>query len=365
MATEEGKTISLNVLVDKQRNRVVFVESNNDFIDILLSFLTIPVGTVLRLARKQKQPCGIGCMDNLYQSLEDFDSELFEKESLRHMLLRPENLAGALCKRLKINIDDTELTKYYVCPQLTIDTYYSRQHASSLLSISNNEQCSCGELMSLPINLSDEKVEDGNIEDRGVFVNALKGISFTVTDDIQILPFSTETSFAHLNALGIKRMNELDEKTINVGVEEIISILRHSFLSKIPLTEVLLWKSAHEIPQISPFQSKYTAQSKSEDTANAESTKKTVTIIFCKSQNKILYAEAGEDFVEFLFSLLTLPLGSVVKLLDQNPSLGCISNLYKTVEGTGTTLARHVKTAERHRYSLRCLPLISVARANF
>ncbi|KAF6161021.1 hypothetical protein GIB67_007662 [Kingdonia uniflora] len=107
MAAKKGKTITLKVLVDKQRNRVAFVESGEDFVDILLSFLTMPVGNIVRLSRTQKQPCGIGCMDNLYPSLEDFDSKHLDKESLKPMLLRPRNPSEAICKKLKINIDDT------------------------------------------------------------------------------------------------------------------------------------------------------------------------------------------------------------------------------------------------------------------
>ncbi|KAF6161008.1 hypothetical protein GIB67_007649 [Kingdonia uniflora] len=162
---------------------------------------------------------------------------------------------------------------------------------------------------------------------------------------MQVALFSSETSFAYLNVLGIKGMNELEEKTINVGVEEIISMLRHSFLSKIPLTEVLLQKSAHEALQVSAFQLKDMVQSKSKEMVNAESTKKTLKIILNKSRNKILYAEAGEDFMDFLFSLFTPPLGFVVKLLDRTPSLGCISNLYNSVEGT--TLVKHMRTAQK------------------
>ncbi|KAF6140911.1 hypothetical protein GIB67_042324 [Kingdonia uniflora] len=60
----------------------------------------------------------------------------------------------------------------------------------------------------------------------------------------------------------------------------------------------------------------------------------TVKITIRKSNNKILFAEAEEDFVDFLFSILALPLGSVVKFLERTPNLGCISTLYKSVESS-------------------------------
>lgn len=38
--------------------------------------------------------------------------------------------------------------------------------------------------------------------------------------------------------------------------------------------------------------------------------------------NKVLFAEAGKDFVDFLFNLLSLPLGNVINLLTKNSMVG-------------------------------------------
>ncbi|XP_074289570.1 uncharacterized protein LOC141614723 [Silene latifolia] len=48
--------------------------------------------------------------------------------------------------------------------------------------------------------------------------------------------------------------------------------------------------------------------------------------------NKVLFAEAGKEFVDFLFHILSLPVGTVVKLLNVNGMVGSIGSLYKTVE---------------------------------
>jgi len=57
--------ISLKLLLGKEKNRVVFAEYDKDFIDILFSFLTLPMGTIARLLDKQSS---VGCMDKLYKS---------------------------------------------------------------------------------------------------------------------------------------------------------------------------------------------------------------------------------------------------------------------------------------------------------
>ncbi|XBI12418.1 hypothetical protein VPH35_139295 [Triticum aestivum] len=47
--------------------------------------------------------------------------------------------------------------------------------------------------------------------------------------------------------------------------------------------------------------------------------------------HRVLYAEAGKDVVDFLFSLLTLPVGTIVKLLTGDSMAGSMGNLYSSV----------------------------------
>jgi hypothetical protein len=57
-----------------------------------------------------------------------------------------------------------------------------------------------------------------------------------------------------------------------------------------------------------------------------------IKVLQSKSQKNIIGAEANGDFVDFIFSFLTMPLGSIVKLLGANSFAGCVGNLYKSVE---------------------------------
>ncbi|KQK13775.1 uncharacterized protein LOC100827825 [Brachypodium distachyon] len=47
---------------------------------------------------------------------------------------------------------------------------------------------------------------------------------------------------------------------------------------------------------------------------------------------RVLFAEAGKDGVDFLFSLLALPIGTAVKLLGAGSMVGAAGNLYDSVE---------------------------------
>lgn len=54
-------------------------------------------------------------------------------------------------------------------------------------------------------------------------------------------------------------------------------------------------------------------------------------LIDTKNQ-KVLFAEASKAVVDFLFNLLCLPIGTVVKLLSANGMVGSLGNLYESVE---------------------------------
>uniref|UniRef100_A0ACD5VFD7 Uncharacterized protein n=1 Tax=Avena sativa TaxID=4498 RepID=A0ACD5VFD7_AVESA len=47
---------------------------------------------------------------------------------------------------------------------------------------------------------------------------------------------------------------------------------------------------------------------------------------------RVLFAEASKDVVDFLFSLLALPVGTAVKLLGKESMVGCVGSLYSSVE---------------------------------
>ncbi|KAF6159377.1 hypothetical protein GIB67_032148 [Kingdonia uniflora] len=56
----------------------------------------------------------------------------------------------------------------------------------------------------------------------------------------------------------------------------------------------------------------------------------TLKLMVSKSPNEVLNLEAGTDFEDFIFRILTLPLGSVIKILGGNTNMGCIDNSYKS-----------------------------------
>ncbi|KAJ0021627.1 hypothetical protein Pint_32637 [Pistacia integerrima] len=236
MSKEEAKAISLKALVDKENNRVIFVESDEDFTDVLFSFLTMPMGTIIRLISNHNQPptVGMGCMNNLYESIKNLDMQRFRTEACKTMLLCPRNGAEPQNKRLKLQIDDGELPRYFLCyTSCTLSGH-------KLLSLYPNAVCECGRPMDRTMELSEKTVKKlvFDARDRGVFVKGLT--QFIITDELQVKPASTEASLSVVSKIGLMDCSAIEEYNIDIGVDEVLTLLRCSLVSKKPLTETLL-----------------------------------------------------------------------------------------------------------------------------
>lgn len=84
---EAEKTLSPRLVVDEKQKRLVYAVCSRVVV-VLLSFLLIPVGAVVRLTCKNS---GLGCMDALYQSVENMSPTHFRTPAWKHLLRRPRN----------------------------------------------------------------------------------------------------------------------------------------------------------------------------------------------------------------------------------------------------------------------------------
>lgn len=335
--TSENSTISLKALVDKGSNKIIFVECGHDFLDVLFSFLTFPMGTIIKLGRNhsvESVPVEIGCMKNLYASVENTDVQQFHNEVCRDKLLYPRNAAESHCKNLKFKIDNGESIRYFLCPDwnclgVSENKLLLSQFKGNLLSLYKGTRCdNCGKSMDREYSLSVSSSFADQYE--GVFVKGLARL--IVSDDLQVLPPSSGASFSLCTKLGVLDGNTTEE-TFDVGINEVLKLLMSSFMSKTPLTQTLLKhepepKLSNEIVnQGICFEPTMTS-----NMVNEDEEKISVKLMISKSKKIVCYAEAGGDFVNLLFSFLTLPLGFILKQMRDSSWKGCIDQLYKSVQ---------------------------------
>ncbi|KAM3374727.1 hypothetical protein P3S68_013441 [Capsicum galapagoense] len=68
-----------------------------------------------------------------------------------------------------------------------------------------------------------------------------------------------------------------------------------------------------------------------------DETKLSLKLLIDTKAKKVLFAEVEKDFVDFLFHILTLPVGVVTKLLTEKGMKGCLHNIYESVENMSDT----------------------------
>ncbi|KAH7841126.1 hypothetical protein Vadar_025902 [Vaccinium darrowii] len=80
---------------------------------------------------------------------------------------------------------------------------------------------------------------------------------------------------------------------------------------------------------------------------------------------RVLFAEAGKDFVDFLFNLLQLPVRTVVRLLTEQTMVGTLGNLYESIENMNETYFQSNQTKDsvlkpKAPFSATQIPLLSL-----
>ncbi|KAG4937121.1 hypothetical protein JHK82_051339 [Glycine max] len=307
MASNQEITAPLRYWVDNERKRVVMAEASGHFVDVLFSFLTLPLGTIIRLGNTFGQPIEIGCINNLFKSVEALNPDVFWNDICKQMLLSPRNPLEFSYQRLKLKVDDTQPTKYFVCHICSKGSDFS-------LSTFDEVKCHCGNLMKRQLDMLVEPA-GGN----GVFVKG--DAMFLIFDDLTVLRSSPSVSFKPPLQLGHKEFRKVEEKSLDVDTNKVFSILKQALTSKSALSVTLengkSEPSSSFLPDIGPSRWKDSIK---------------IKVIVSKSQNKILFVEADGDFVDFLVSFLTMPLGSIMYLVNGKLSLGSIDKLYTSVK---------------------------------
>ncbi|KAK9700047.1 hypothetical protein RND81_08G213900 [Saponaria officinalis] len=91
-------------------------------------------------------------------------------------------------------------------------------------------------------------------------------------------------------------------------------------------------------------------------------TKVCLKLLIDTKANKVLFAEAGKQFVDFLFHIMSLPVGTVVKLLNVKNMVGSLGSLYSSINMLNTDYFRTnvSKNVVLHPKSAVDVPLLSL-----
>ncbi|XP_077252499.1 uncharacterized protein LOC143891880 [Tasmannia lanceolata] len=346
--------LNLKLLVDKKANKVLFAEAGKDFADFLMSLLALPVGSVIRLLTKQNM---VGCLGKLYGSVENLSDIYIQPGHNKNLLLNPAmaSLPASPNPPLLLQNDKSMATKkYFFCSSNYIHQYVSEVRGT--LCPACNAKMTL-ELVYVFPNTTANTVSNGE----GGFVKGV--VTYMIMDDLVVTPMSTISSITLLNKFNVKDTGVLEEKVVEVGIKEGLALLKASLQSKTALTDwvvsdkqlntaldmakkLLLKKKKKNLNTASDVATEQnlnliTVSVKQLNTPSDMATKLNLKLLLDKKANKVLFAEAGKDFTDFLMSLLAHPVGSVIRLLTKQNMVGCLGKLYGSVENLSDTDIPH------------------------
>ncbi|KAL5058101.1 hypothetical protein RYX36_029705 [Vicia faba] len=299
----------VRILVDEVRNKVLFLQAGKDFVDVLLSFLTLPLGTIARLVSQESnmENVNVGCINFLYESVANLDKGKFLSALERELSVRPINSMEQYCRFLKLNVDNTEKSRSFRC----------RHKECELVPGSWNCMCFMDKKDVLCTVLSTPK--------KG-FVP--KTATFIVSDDLSVKPDNSQSPISIAKYLGCEDVDNIKILTVNVTRKEIIDLVKCSLVSTTPLTDVFVTKKLfHENPR------PVNVLDLDDCRNGALLVRKTIEVkaMVRKSNSKILYALGEEDFADLLLMFLRFPLGGVENMLNGNSGFDNIDNLFKSM----------------------------------
>ncbi|PSS02899.1 Interleukin-1 alpha like [Actinidia chinensis var. chinensis] len=316
MASEASQSITLKILVEKEKNRVVFAEANKDFVDVIFSFLTMPIGTIVSLTREHLLKRESGCLNNLYESVEKLDEEHLASDH-KEMILHPRSATEGYIRNLKLNL--IENSKWYLCWD---------KYCNFLSYYYQIDSCRCGQALDR-FAFTSEVI----LPDEGMFVTPTA--RYIVTDDLRVFPMSTGTGLSLLKDFGVMDGSKIEERSLNMGKEEILKLLKYSLTSMTPLSDTIMepfigktsnthcvkhGPSTRQFPRVEDI---------------IDNRRINLKLVVNKSDNKaVYYAEVGEDFVGVLCCFLAFPIGYVFKEFSSLSFKGCLGNLYRSIQNS-------------------------------
>ncbi|KAK4284118.1 hypothetical protein QN277_000991 [Acacia crassicarpa] len=235
MESSSSSRVSLKLLIDTNTERVLFAEASKEFIDFLFNLLRLPLGTVTMLLTKDGM---VGSLGKLYGSIEKLSDDYMKNpEKDKDILLKASAplISGYL---LDVNDDQNVHTN-----SGTSNLYMCSRRCRNVVTYAINTRCpSCGCGMSQLAEFVGSNKNTTSVEDssggEGGFVKGV--VTYIVMDDLEVCPMSTISAITMMSKFHVKDITSLQEKVVELGMEEGVKLLKASLQCKNVLTSVFL-----------------------------------------------------------------------------------------------------------------------------
>ncbi|XP_058739678.1 uncharacterized protein LOC131611844 [Vicia villosa] len=209
--------ITLKLFVRKSDGKILCAEGEQGFVNLLLSFLTFPLGGIARIFGEN---FSLGSINQLYKSMSELnDKDYFISEEAKKRLVDPCILPYLEISKPVLPICESGILDYYCHYGVSVIRFQYSKDIEGKSYVDNL----------LQTNLSKMVCPEGY----------LKGLAmYVATDDLVISPLSP------ISVLGLHErfetpLDDLKEKIVTIGVKECLGILKASLTSSSALTNGL------------------------------------------------------------------------------------------------------------------------------
>ncbi|GLT88977.1 hypothetical protein SLE2022_069820 [Rubroshorea leprosula] len=267
MAATTTAKVSLRLLIDTKGNKVLFAEASKEFVDFLCSLLSLPMATVITTLSKQGM---VGSLGDLYESIENLSESCLQTSDAKDALLKPHvHTSGAALPLLLPQIQTPKSTCFFGCGPGASSPLLGFASSSSAFSstatsafgaspssgggfasgscsshVTNDPTAICPQSGN-HINRSLTFVDPPNKKTCALEGGYVKGgaAKYMIMDNLEVRPISTISGITiMLNQFNVKDLGALEEKVVDVGMDQGVELLKMSLQTKTVLTEVFLWK---------------------------------------------------------------------------------------------------------------------------
>jgi hypothetical protein len=201
--SERNGETSVRLVVCKSKKVVCYAEASKDFVDLLFSFLTIPLGYLMNEKHGGQSK---GCIHHLYDSVIDLDATKYLKSNdIKEILLNPEIAPGSGYKNQPLGVKEA----------VDNQQYYYQWYSST--SIRTESKCPHGSICPLLTIMDPKSPYKEGTEGDGFLLDPAM---FTVSDDLVVTPISPVSELSLLEKLKIP-LNDIHVCEVQVGREEV------------------------------------------------------------------------------------------------------------------------------------------------
>ncbi|KAF3337467.1 hypothetical protein FCM35_KLT18054 [Carex littledalei] len=236
------KTLKLKLVIDKESNKVLYGEARKYFVDLIFGLLALPLGAFTKLLTKDAV---VGSLGEVYDSLSRIHATDILPYGRRSVLLDPPLASTTSFPSTNFLLNpstyqDTKDRRLYICSFFQNSSY---SFCCPYVSLVKGITCfSCGVPKNTELQFAVPKSDASTVVAVGSDEkdNVEGVVTYFVMDDLTVVPMSSISSIALLNKLQIKDLGSLEEKTVSIGFEVGLKLLKASLETKTVLTDIYL-----------------------------------------------------------------------------------------------------------------------------